>query len=112
MDVLFALLLHQRWPEATDHINELSDADAVDKLFYAVGGITTTMIACLLSAPLELFQLMITTAKLDPRKRNLQALTDSLRRTALHWAGLLAQRRSRALNPRAPVGAVRYRLPR
>jgi len=46
------------------------------------------MLACLYSAPLELVQLMTTTAKLDSRKRCLLAITSSSGYTVLHWAAL------------------------
>jgi len=68
------------------HIQSLADGDAVDQLFYKYFGSTAIMHACCYLAPLELYQLMITTAKLDSRKRCLMAIANSIRYTALHYA--------------------------
>ena len=62
-------------PVAITHIQSLVDGDAVDQLFFQDQyGWTAFVDASLRSAPLELYQLMITKAKLDSRKKCLLAI--------------------------------------
>jgi len=87
MRALYDLVHKQQWQIAIAHIQFFADGDAVDQIFYqGYNGSTAIMIACDSSAPLELVQLMITKAKLDPRKRCLLAIADSDGWTALHYA--------------------------
>ena len=91
MGALYRLVAREQWQSAITHIHSLADGDAVDQLFHAgvfhqYHGVTAIMVACSSRAPLELVQLMITKAKLDPRKRCLLAVTDSSGDTALHRA--------------------------
>ena len=86
MSALFDLVTNEQWQVAITHILSLADCDAVDQLFFQSStGLTPIMSACCSSAPLELYQVMITKAKLDSRKRSLLAITNS-RATALHFA--------------------------
>jgi len=93
MGALYRLVAREQWQSAITHIHSLADGDAVDLLFHAgvfhqYHGVTAIMVACSSRAPLELVQLMITKAKLDPRKRCLLAVTDSQEDTTLHRATL------------------------
>jgi len=79
--------MNQPWQVAITHIQFLAEGDAADQLFFqSQYGVTAIIYACYGSAPLELYQLMITKAKLDSRKRCLLAITASYGRTALHCA--------------------------
>jgi len=74
-------------PVAITHIQSLVDGDAVDQLFFQDQyGWTAFVDASLRSAPLELYQLMITKAKLDSRKRCLLAIINQRGETALRYA--------------------------
>ena len=77
MNVLYSLVEVDQWQSASDNIN--NNPLSVDQMFYRslkYRGWTPVMYACLRLAPLELVQQMITTAKLDPHKRCLLAVTD------------------------------------
>ena len=78
MRALYKLVVTRLWQVATTHIQSLAAGDVVDQLFFQNEyGSTPIMRACWHSAPLELYQLMITTTKLDSRKRCLLATTTS-----------------------------------
>jgi len=68
---LLDLTTASQWQTVSDHINGLSAYDVVEQLFHADNRLRAVQLACLNSAPLELFQLMIAKAKLDTRKRPL-----------------------------------------
>ena len=109
MGALYRLVAREQWQSAITHIHSLADGDAVDLLFHAgvfhqYHGVTAIMVACSSRAPLELVQLMITKAKLDPRKRCLLVIVEKSGRTALHFV-----RMSAALDPMALCAtATRY----
>jgi len=89
MSSLCKILMKQQWQVAITHIQSLADATSADQLFHQTkyGGFTAIMCACGRSAPLELYQLMITKAKVDSRKRCLLAITCSnYGCTPLHFA--------------------------
>ena len=89
MRALYELVANQQrqWQVAITHIQSLADGDAVEQLFYQDGiGFTAIIYACYCSAPLELVQAMISSAKLDSRKRCLLAITNQWGETALHFA--------------------------
>ena len=93
MDALYWTVASEQWQWAITHIHSLADGDAVDQVFHhgvfhRCYGVTAITIACSSRAPLELVQLMITKAKLDPRKRCLLAVTDSHGNTTLNRATL------------------------
>ena len=72
--------------EASGHHPYL-DGDADDQIFFQdQNGDTATMQACWHEVPLELFQLMITKAKFDPREGRLLAHTTSYGYTSLRCA--------------------------
>jgi len=109
MSSLYELETNQQWQVAITHIQSLADGDAAYQLFNQNDdGWSAIMIACLNDAPQELYQLMITKAKLDSRKRCLPTVTINNGFTALHCAAWLHSAcRCRALDPRAPAGAKR-----
>jgi len=86
MSALYELVVTRQWQVAITHIQSLADGDAADQLFHKnQHGDTAIIYACILSAPLELVQLMITKAFWrDPRKRCLLAITNYAGWTALH----------------------------
>ena len=82
MSALHELVIYEQWQEAITHIQSLPDGDAAHQLFFTQYNSTAIMRACHRSAPLVLVQLIITKAKLDPRKRCLLAIVSLLRATA------------------------------
>ena len=86
-NALYKLLVNQQWQVTITHIQSLADGDTADQLFFQCdNGMTAITWACYRSAPLELVQLMITKAKLDPRKRCMLAITANGGWTVLHYA--------------------------
>ena len=74
---------------AITHIHSLADSDEVEQVFFQNQyGNTAIMRACYRSAPVELVQAMITTAKLGSRKMCLLAITSQYEWTALHYAAM------------------------
>ena len=89
MRALYELVVDHQWQAAINRFQSFADSDAVDQLFYQNPfGTTAIVLACIYSAPMELVQLMITKAKLDPTKRCLLAITTNYGSTALHRAAI------------------------
>ena len=86
MSALYNLVANQQYQVAITHIQSLADGDAVDQLFHEDKFGQTVVHASYYEAPLELYQLMITKAKLDSRKRCLLSITNQWGVLALHLA--------------------------
>jgi len=87
LDDLYMLVANQQWLVAINHIQSLADGDAVDQIFFQnLLGIAAIMMACYHSAPLELYQVMITKAKLDQGKRCLLAIAHCRGDAVLRYA--------------------------
>ena len=86
MTELCDLIRGNEWQYAIAHLQVLADSDAVDEIFYHGVFGTTFFYACDDRAPLELVQLMLTTAKLDSRKRNVVSINYRHDYTPFHGA--------------------------
>jgi len=112
---LFELVESRQWQMAITHIRSLADGDAADQLFFeSQYGNTVIMMACTKPAPLELYQLMITKAKLDSRKKCLLAIPNRWGATftlaSRNYAALAARVHGGELNFRCLVSPLGFRL--